>query len=88
MARWKTARFGRDTGFSGMLVKTILVFLGLMVLVALIGRALFPTALPRVMRKDLGRKAGKPPVCAKCGRYLIGRKTCDCGDKMGGDKAK
>ncbi|MBL9049033.1 MAG: hypothetical protein JNK19_02850 [Tabrizicola sp.] len=59
-----------------MLVKVILVFLGLMVLVALIGRALFPSALPRVLRKD-----AKPPVCGKCGRYVIGRKTCDCGGK-------
>jgi hypothetical protein len=59
-----------------MLVKTIIVFLGLMVLVALIGRAFFPTALPPVLRKRQG-----PPVCAKCGRYLIGRKTCDCGGK-------
>ena len=59
-----------------MLVKVIFVFLGLMVLVALIGRALFPSALPRVLRK---RQAA--PVCAKCGRYLIGQATCDCGDK-------
>jgi hypothetical protein len=59
-----------------MLLKTILVFLGLMVLVALIGRALFPSALPRALRKDR-----KPPVCGTCGRYLIGRKTCDCGGK-------
>jgi hypothetical protein len=59
-----------------MLFKIILVFLGLMVLVALIGRALFPSALPRVLRKN-----SKAPVCAKCGRYLIGRKTCDCGGK-------
>lgn len=66
-----------------MLLKTILVFLGLMVLVALIGRALFPTALPRVMRKR-----ASPPVCAKCGRYLIGRKTCDCESKAGGGKTK
>jgi hypothetical protein len=58
-----------------MLFKIILVFLGLMVLVALIGRALFPTALPRVMRK-------KPVAarCPTCGRPLIG-KTCDCGGK-------
>lgn len=80
--RWKTGRFGRVTGFR-MLFKIILLFLGLMVLVALIGRALFPTALPRVMRKR-----ASPPVCAKCGRYLIGRKTCDCGGKAGGDKSK
>ena len=59
-----------------MLFKTIIVFLGAMVLVALIGRALFPTALPRLMRK-----AKKAPVCAECGRYLIGRKDCDCGGK-------
>lgn len=59
-----------------MLFKVILVFLGAMVLVALIGRALFPGALPRMMRKRQG-----PPVCGKCGRYLIGRKGCDCGGK-------
>jgi hypothetical protein len=59
-----------------MLVKVIFVFLGLMVLVALIGRALFPSALPRVLRKK-----AVAPVCPRCGRYLIGRKTCDCGGK-------
>ena len=66
-----------------MLLKIIFVFLGLMVLVALIGRALFPTALPRVMRKR-----ASPPVCAKCGRYLIGRKTCDCDSKAVEGKTK
>ena len=66
-----------------MLVKTILVFLGLMALIALIGRAFFPSALPRIMLKQSG-----PPVCAKCGRYLIGRKSCDCGGKPGGGRAK
>ncbi len=59
-----------------MLFKIIIVFLGLMVLVALIGRVLFPTALPRAMRKPDG-----PPRCGKCGRYLIGQKTCDCRGK-------
>jgi hypothetical protein len=59
-----------------MLFKIIFLFLGLMVLVALIGRALFPSALPRVLRKRQS-----PPVCSSCGRYLIGRKTCDCGGK-------
>jgi hypothetical protein len=57
-----------------MLFKIILVFLGLMALIAFIGRAIFPSALPRVMRKRQG-----PPRCGKCGRYLIGQKTCDCG---------
>ena len=59
-----------------MLLKVIFLFLAAMVLVALIGRALFPGALPRMMQK---RKA--TPVCTKCGRYLIGTKTCDCGGK-------
>jgi hypothetical protein len=59
-----------------MLFKVIFVFLAAMVLIALIGRALFPGAMPRVLRK---RKSA--PVCGKCGRYLIGSKTCDCGGK-------
>lgn len=59
-----------------MLFKIIIVFLALMALVALIGRALFPSALPPMLRRR-----AKPAVCAKCGRYLIGRKTCDCEGK-------
>lgn len=59
-----------------MLFKIILVFLLLMVLVALIGRVLFPSALPRPFRKP-----GGPPRCDKCGRYLIGQKTCSCGGR-------
>lgn len=56
-----------------MLIKVILVFLCLMALIAFIGRALFPSALPRVMQKRRGA-----PRCGKCGRYLIGQTTCDC----------
>jgi hypothetical protein len=59
-----------------MLVKVIIVFLGFMALIAFIGRALFPSALPRILQKRKGH-----PRCGKCGRYLIGRKTCDCGGK-------
>lgn len=59
-----------------MLVKIIFLFLLAMVLVALIGRAFFPSSLPRVMQKRTD-----PPRCAKCGRYLIGTKRCDCGGK-------
>ena len=59
-----------------MLFKIIFVFLAAMVLIALIGRALFPGALPRVMQK---RKVAA--VCSKCGRPLIGHKPCDCGGK-------
>ena len=59
-----------------MLVKVIIVFLGFMALIAFIGRALFPSALPPVLRKRQGA-----PRCRKCGRYLIGQKTCDCGGR-------
>jgi hypothetical protein len=59
-----------------MLFKIITVFLAAMVLIALVGRALFPSALPRVLRKRQS-----PPRCGTCGRYLIGQKTCDCGGK-------
>ena len=59
-----------------MLFKIITLFLAGMVLVALIGRVLFPSALPKMLRKREG-----PPRCGKCGRYLIGQKTCDCGGK-------
>lgn len=59
-----------------MLVKVIILFLLAMVLVALVGRAFFPSSLPRVMQKRSGS-----PRCAKCGRYLIGTKTCDCGGR-------
>ena len=59
-----------------MLLKVIILFFLGMILVALIGRVLFPSALPRVMQKNPG-----PPRCGKCGRYLIGQKTCDCGSK-------
>jgi hypothetical protein len=59
-----------------MLTKVIIVFLGAMILIALVGRALFPGAMPKILRKKAAA-----PVCGTCGRYLIGRKTCDCGGK-------
>jgi hypothetical protein len=59
-----------------MLVKIIFLFLLAMVLIALIGRAFFPSALPRLMRKRAGA-----PRCTECGRPLIGQKACDCGGK-------
>jgi hypothetical protein len=58
-----------------MLVKTVLVFLLAMALLALIGRALFPGLL-RVRRDHPAR----PRRCPDCGRFLIGGgAACDCG---------
>ncbi len=60
-----------------MLVKTVLVFLGLMVLVAMLGRAFFPAATSRVLRKAVP----KAVRCGSCGRYLVGRGDCACKKK-------
>ena len=59
-----------------MLVKVITIFLLAMVLVGMIGKLLFPSALPPVLRKRKGA-----PRCGRCGRYLIGRGGCDCGGR-------
>lgn len=60
-----------------MLIKIIVVFLGAMALVGMIGKALFPRVVSRMVTKRR-----KPAVCAKCGRYVIGRTGCDCGRKV------
>ena len=58
-----------------MLIKVTLLFLLAIVLVAMIGRALFPGALRRgTARRDVG----KPGTCPRCGRCLIGKNGCDC----------
>lgn len=59
-----------------MLLKTAILFLGAMVLIGMIGKALFPSTFGRIT----GRKAdvGKPPRCRRCGRYLLGKGGCDC----------
>ena len=48
-----------------MLVKTIIIFLAVMALIALLGRFRLP-----------GRRAA---FCSSCGRPLIGRRPCPCG---------
>jgi hypothetical protein len=60
-----------------MLTKAVIVFLLLMALVAMVGKALFRNTS---FRKG-PPKLGKPPVCLRCGRYLAGPGGCDCGRK-------
>jgi len=57
-----------------MLFKIILIFLLAMVLVGMVGKVLFPTALDRAKRRGKIRGA---VLCNDCGKPLIG-KTCDC----------
>jgi hypothetical protein len=57
-----------------MLTKVAILFLAGMVLLALVGRALFPGALR--LRRD---RTARPQTCPACGRFVIGRGPCDCG---------
>lgn len=65
-----------------MLVKAVLLFLLGMVLIALIGRALFPDTFRRVARRR--SMLAKPGTCPRCGRHLLGKGPCGCGAKRGG----
>ena len=60
-----------------MLLKIVILFLGGMALIGLIGKALFPGAISRSVKKRVG--FAKPSRCRACGRYLIGKGGCDCG---------
>lgn len=55
-----------------MLWKVAIVFLLAMVLIGMIGRAVYTRA---------ATKFRTPPVCPRCGRYLTGRGECACGRK-------
>jgi hypothetical protein len=59
-----------------MLVKVVLLFLLAMVLVAMVGRALFPGALRRGPSR---LPPAKPATCPRCGSFLIGAGPCTCG---------
>jgi hypothetical protein len=58
------------------LVKVVIAFLLAMLLVAMIGRALFPGLL------RLGRAhPARSRTCPDCGRFQIGASRCDCGGR-------
>jgi hypothetical protein len=58
------------------MVKAVLVFLIVMVVIGMIGNALFPGSIRRGVKKRL--VGAKPSTCPRCGRYVIGSKGCDC----------
>lgn len=63
------------------MVKAVLLFLVVMAVLAMFGRLRFPGS-----KKKLPGKPGalaKPGTCPKCGRFLIGKSGCDCGQKKG-----
>jgi hypothetical protein len=59
-----------------MLVKIVILFLAAMAILGMVGNWLFPGAI----RRSLQQRA-KPGKCPDCGRFLMGRKNCDCGRK-------
>jgi hypothetical protein len=59
------------------LTKVAVLFLAGMVLLALVGRALFPGRLR--LRRD---RAARPQTCPSCGLFVIGKGPCDCGGKV------
>jgi hypothetical protein len=65
-----------------MLIKVILVFLGVMALVALLGNA-FLSRFPRNRVSRHGRRDSNPLVCGKCGKVLSPQGVCDCKGKAG-----
>ena len=64
-----------------MLVKTVLLFLLGMVLIAMIGRAVFPNAARRLVQRR--SDALKPGTCPRCGGHIIGTGPCPCGASRG-----
>lgn len=62
-----------------MLLKTAILFLLVMAVIGFIGTKLFPGAITRGMRNSLTPR--KHPRCGRCGRYLIGKGSCDCRKK-------
>jgi hypothetical protein len=64
-----------------MLGKSILLFLLGMVLIAMIGRALFPGSVRRLVHRRSA--ALKPGTCPRCGTHIIGKGPCACGAPKG-----
>ncbi|PZQ97938.1 MAG: hypothetical protein DI533_12430 [Cereibacter sphaeroides] len=59
-----------------MLVKSVFLFLLGMVAVAMIGRAIFPSAFRRKTRLLGG--SDRPNTCPRCGNFIIGKGPCGC----------
>lgn len=64
-----------------MMIKSVLLFLLIMVAIGMIGNALMPGSVNRQIKKRLAVKklgVAKPLVCPHCKRYLNGSGECNC----------
>jgi hypothetical protein len=59
-----------------MMIKAVILFLAAMAMLGMIGNWLFPGAIKRGVARRM-----QPSKCARCGRFQIGRASCDCGRK-------
>ena len=66
---WKIAPNSRDTG-SDMLFKVIALFLAFMAVLSMFGRLRYP-----------GKDRIESMKCPRCGKFRIGKSTCDCSRK-------
>lgn len=56
------------------MIKGVLFFLLVMAAIGMIGNAIAPGSVKRVLRRQLPKSAR----CPRCGRYLLGKTGCDC----------
>ncbi|MBC2835968.1 hypothetical protein [Paragemmobacter straminiformis] len=56
------------------MIKGAIFFLLVMVAIGMIGNAIAPSAMRRIIRRQLP----KASTCPRCGRYLVGKGGCDC----------
>ena len=61
------------------MIKAVTLFLLVMLLIGLVGNALFPGALSGMARRKTG--LDKARRCPKCNRYRVGKSDCSCGGK-------
>lgn len=63
------------------MVKAVLIFLLVMALIGMIGNALSGGALKGILTRRMTR--GMVNTCPRCGRYLLGKSSCDCSRRRG-----
>lgn len=56
------------------MIKGAIFFLLIMVAIGLIGNAIAPGSVGRMVRRQMP----KASTCPRCGRYLFGKTGCDC----------
>lgn len=56
------------------MIKGAIFFLLVMVAIGMIGNAIAPGSVGRILRRQMPKASS----CPRCGRYLVGKGGCDC----------